>query len=1119
MSDIQYVYPLIHNKVTSPHYVTPTLRRARLLDWLHGNASCRAVVIAADAGYGKTTLLWQWEREVEFPCYWYKMDRNDRDWSLHISYLIEAVSQRHPGFGRRAHSMLQQLGGPGSSRPGVAAHLLGEMYERLTEPCTFIIDDWQFVASVTEVRGLWNQILRDAPPTCRFVFLSRAKPRLQFARFKTHGGYAEMRTDALRFTDRETEELFRDIYHDPLDPAELVQLERRTEGWAASLQLVEVSLRERKTPEERRAFIESITASEDDDIFSFLAEEVLEQQPASIRDFLLCTSIPHQITPELAERLSGAHDGAAILRDLEFRGLFTNQLDGSDLRFRYHGLFREFLLRQLEVERTHGEVVGLHIHAASYFETKAQWPEAIVHYLRAGLHPQAARLAARYGEDLVTEGRIGLIDEWLQLLPRKTVRENARLSLLGGEVAGIRGDWKDAIAYLDRARLFFRRKGDRRMEALALLKISTVHSNRGAVEPATVAAREGLELAPEDAHVTRLRLEGNLAITSLWMSSTLPEVTHVLKRIAVEAASRGYDHLAAIAHHNLGVAWRHIGEVDASVKSLTRAALFWSDPPASPLADNLELVLSLLAQGRTKEADLAADTASSRTAAWPKPHAEALLAKAAVLADRGRWSRAIEILERSLVSAEQLGPTGELLTVALVECLFLTNRDLVLIQEAWRRLAKDARDPRHAAIAAPAEAIAAHAAGVCNGACFRQAAALLRDWERRGANRLAAAGFVKLGALAVEHSSASARQLAQHALRLAAAGSLERSQRHWLRRYRSRPDWFVADADTLRAMLAVVAADPDGWRHVLVSQISNLGGASREQALALIARIAARDTAEALATVPGADVAEVRRRVISRQAATLFVRSFGALTIQRGSWKGRAVTPDKKRLRALLGLLVASSRSALTREMALERLWPEADPTAAVNSLNQTVFQLRRVLDADYRDGASPPYVLSNADLVQLNPDLVRTDLEEFRLLGQQYSAAERAEDRSQIGQRLVDVVRGEYLADLRYEDWATDLRPAVHAEVRSVLLPIAATRLATDADLAIRAGCALLELDPYDDDAAAAVAGQYANSGRRPAARDALSRYAARLSTDLDEPLPAELAGLLQRIGESTSS
>jgi hypothetical protein len=177
MSEIPSAYPLILNKVASPNYVTPTLRRARLLDWLNEHANSRAVVIAADAGYGKTTLLWQWEREVDFPCYWYKLDRSDRDWTLHVSYLAQAVAQRHRDFGRRTHSMLHQVTGPGTSRPGVAAYLLAEMHERLTEPCTFIIDDWQYVNAVTEVRGLWNQILRDAPPTCRFVFASRSKPQ------------------------------------------------------------------------------------------------------------------------------------------------------------------------------------------------------------------------------------------------------------------------------------------------------------------------------------------------------------------------------------------------------------------------------------------------------------------------------------------------------------------------------------------------------------------------------------------------------------------------------------------------------------------------------------------------------------------------------------------------------------------------------------------------------------------------------------------------------------------------------------------------------------------------------------------------------------------------------
>ena len=172
MSDNNVAYPLILNKVASPRYATPVLRRSRLLTWLSEVSSCRAVVIAADAGYGKTHLSVGWGTGVDFPCYWYKLDRTDRDWTFHISYLIEAIGKRHRGFGQRANSMLQQMGGPGSSQPGVAAYLLAERCTRLSpRPFTFFIDDWQYVNSVTEVRGLWNQILRDAPPTCRFIFL------------------------------------------------------------------------------------------------------------------------------------------------------------------------------------------------------------------------------------------------------------------------------------------------------------------------------------------------------------------------------------------------------------------------------------------------------------------------------------------------------------------------------------------------------------------------------------------------------------------------------------------------------------------------------------------------------------------------------------------------------------------------------------------------------------------------------------------------------------------------------------------------------------------------------------------------------------------------------------
>ncbi len=1100
MSDIKYAYPLILNKVASPQYATPTLRRARLIDWLNEAAGCRATVIAADAGYGKTTLLWQWEREVDFPCYWFKLDRNDRDWTLHISYIAESIARRHPGFGRRAHSMLQQMGGPGSSRPGVAAYLLAEMHERLTVPCTFIIDDWQYVNAVTEVRGLWNQILRDAPATCRFVFASRVKPKLQFARFKTHGGYAELRTDALRFTPPEIEELFRDIYRDPLDPSEVAELERRTEGWAASLQLVEVSLRERPSPAERRQFIQSITATKDSDLFDFLAEEVLDQQTDDTRNLLLSTSILQQITPEVAERLTGLHDGRRALDELEQRGLFTNRLD--EERFRYHNLFREFLERRLIAERSEAEVVGLHIHAASYFETTEQWPAAIHHYLRANLQRQAARLIAKYGEEVVAEGRLGLVDEWLQQLPEDTIKQNARLSLLYGETCGIRGDWTRSLEALERARSYFSRKGDRRLEALACLKLSSVYSNFGEPHRAIAVAEEGVALVPSDAVATRLRLEGNIAITRTWLTDSLEAVAIECQRIGEEASALGLEHFAAIGHHNAGCALARMGRFEAALRHFDSAAITWSDSPTSPFADNAELVAVLLALGRVDRARPIAVDAVHRTSPWPRPHADALAGLANVLIVDGRFSDAAEALETARADGPYLGGLHSVVNSRLIEALFLGGRRDEIPSLADEVVAR-VPDPRFAAESVPARAIGLHVGDSCFGECLGLNQEL-RAAQEHGDVWAAATGKIKIGVLALEHRSASGRSSAWTAVTEARSLGLWPSLRQWLRLYAPHAKSALRLADGARTLAGLAFFDPDGWRAHVVAAISHAKGNDRSILLEAVSRIANRETLESLSTMTGPDVAAVRRQLRLLQAPRLFLRTLGGVAIHRGSWDGPPIPIEKKRVRMLLAVLAAHFGSVLSRDVAVDILWPEADPSSAINSLNQTVFQLRRYIDPSYRGGESPDYLTSTSEQVGLNAELVRTDLNEIRRLPVRLAAADW-HDRQALAGRCVKLVRGEFLADLRYEDWANRQQLSVHAEIRENLLPIAlAPTTSFDVDVSAQAAAAILNLDPFDEAAILALADCLSQSGRRAAAREVVVDFLRRMQSDLDlDPTP----------------
>ena len=1116
MSEIKHAYPLILNKVASPQYATPILRRARLLDWLNEAADCRAVVVAADAGYGKTTLMWQWEREVSFPCFWYKLDRNDRDWTFHISYLIEAIAKRHKGFGRRAHSMLEQMGGPGSSRPGVAAYLLAEMHQRLTEPCTFVIDDWQYVNAVTEVRGLWNQILRDAPSTCRFVFASRVKPKLQFARFKTHGGYAELRTDALRFTEAEIAELFRDIYNDPLAPSELTELERRTEGWAASLQLVEVSLRERSSPAERREFIDSITADTDSDLFEFLAEEVLDQQPEETRNFLLTTSILQQITPEVAERLAGVHDGRHELTNLEQQGLFTNRLDED--RYRYHNLFREFLERRLTTERSESEVLGLHIHAASYFETTHQWPEAIHHYLRAGLQRQAARLIAKYGEEVVASGGLGLVDEWLGELPIEMVKQNARLSLLYGEACGFKGKWEGAVEALGRARVYFARKGDRRMEALACLKLSTIHMHRGEPDLAAEVVDDGIALAPADAVATRLRLAGNLAVTRLWLTQSLESAVAECQRIATEASALGLDHIGAIAHHNAGELLLRIGRIGESVQSLELAAQYWAEPPTSPFADNSELVKALIASGDVARARRVASEAILRTKPWRRSQSDAMSGMAAVLMAEGKPDEAGQLLDHAMDDPTALGGLQVLIGAQRVEALFLAHAPPERMRTAQQRFFQGEIDQRYALEAAVARALAAHSMSECRGECGR-AREVLTSVRQGGADLAATIGDVKIGVLSFDHSRKREISRAWDAVSECLDAGVAPALRWWLRLYAPHSRTALTRTDGSRMLQRLAAVDHDGWRSAVVDALASAEATERPHLLDALARHANKSTIEALRTVAGQDVADVRRRLQALQASRLFLRTFGGVSLHRGHWDGPVLSIDKKRVRTLLGVLAAWAHSSLSRDLCVDILWPNADADSAINNLNQTVFQLRRYIDPTYRGGHSPEYVISTADQVALNPDLIHTDLGELRRLPAQLNGGVWSQ-RQDAARVAVGLIRGEFLADLPYEEWSSAQQMRVHGEVRNLLLPIAVASPGDFApDVCNRAASALLLLDPWDERAVVALAHGLARSGQRVAARKVVVDYAARLERDLDEQPSRDFMRAARSLGALESS
>jgi DNA-binding SARP family transcriptional activator len=398
-------------------------------------------------------------------------------------------------------------------------------------------------------------------------------------------------------------------------------------------------------------------------------------------------------------------------------------------------------------------------------------------------------------------------------------------------------------------------------------------------------------------------------------------------------------------------------------------------------------------------------------------------------------------------------------------------------------------------------ALAAHRIGECQGHCTA-AREVLRNWESNGSTLIGLLGRLPIGLLAIEHHSTatSLRDLVSiaHAIIDQGVGT---AMRRWLRRLAPHAAAMLRSAKDPSFLVKLVAVDPDYWTPLVADLIPSLKPDWRRSVLAAMEEAANLSTSVALRSVDGADVLELRRRLVNRFAAQVRVRSLGPLVIHKGSWNSPSVPVTRRRLRLLLGLLVATNETGLTRDEVLDILWPDSDPASAVNSLNQTVFQLRRLFDPDYREGESPQYVLSSTEAVQLNPDLVLPDVRQFSALCKQMRGPNDTPTRILLAEQIIDFIRGEFLADVKYEDWAASSQVRVHSIVRANLLPVATGELAgIPADLQIRAGHALTMLDPYDETAHVAIARSFANSGRRSQARDLLRRYTRRLRDDLAE-------------------
>lgn len=447
--------PLITTKLDCPPSRQSLVSRPHLINKLNESlhSGHKLTIISASAGFGKTTLVSNWmanlhldaqkESRIKNRVAWLSLDEGDNDPTRFLTYLIAALQKIEQNVGQATLVMME------SPQPPPPEALLTSLINDLadsSQPLVLVIDDYHVIKTL-DIHQQLGFLVEHQPTQMYLVLLTREDPPLPLSRLRARGQMVEIRQDDLRFSLDECSEFLQKVMGLELSPSNVAALERRTEGWIVGLQLAALSLKGRTDIQE---FVRAFTGS-NRYILDYLIEEVFQQQPAEVQDFLLKTSILDRLSPSICDAISERSDSQDLLFELEKANLFVVPLDQSREWYRYHHLFAELLRHQLHNSGKNTESI-LHTRASQWFESNGYIFEAVQHALAAKDWDIAGRVIARAAMVAIRIGRLTSVHDWLNSLPDEHVRESLELVIIKGWVSFMMGQFETAELFTAHAK-------------------------------------------------------------------------------------------------------------------------------------------------------------------------------------------------------------------------------------------------------------------------------------------------------------------------------------------------------------------------------------------------------------------------------------------------------------------------------------------------------------------------------------------------------------------------------------------------------------------------------------------------------------------------------------------
>ena len=438
-------YPITRTKLIIPRRRDEILTRQRLLSILNNLLDLKLIIVAAPAGYGKTSLLIDFATHTEWPICWLSLDPLDQEPFRFISHFISALQARFPEFGENSLSVLNNIPQSKLDIPAIVSTIANDIYEHITEHFIFMLDDYQLVENGEMVNQFINSFLQAADENVHLMVSSRrlltlSDMPLLVARNQVGG----LSFEEISFTSDEIQELLLKNYHITITDKSAEEITQQTEGWITGLLLSTQLLDDEIGERIRTARVSGVN------LYDYMAQQVFEQQPEDIQLFLLRTSILEEYDAQRCKRVIGkalkiTKSWQSLIDQVTIRNLFVLPVgESDDLWLRYHHLFRDFLQTRMRKERPE-ETIDITIALADDYAEQEDWEQAFVLYKQVHATDKMLSMVEKAGPAMVTGGKLLTLKEWIAALPPDIATSRPSLLSLQAAILVIGGEVEQGI--------------------------------------------------------------------------------------------------------------------------------------------------------------------------------------------------------------------------------------------------------------------------------------------------------------------------------------------------------------------------------------------------------------------------------------------------------------------------------------------------------------------------------------------------------------------------------------------------------------------------------------------------------------------------------------------------